>query len=160
MRILVDRREKKPWTFLKSEKATLPYGDYTVKNHRNIICIERKGSVEDLFASLGRRRSKFFSNMLIMIEEVKYPFLVIEASISDIYRGTRHSHIPGKAIIGSLFALVSKGLIVLPIGYTKDNEVFVFHLMEKLVEIEIRRKKERKKRRRLEKKEERRYQNG
>lgn len=129
----VDDREKKPWTFserIKEVRKRLAIGDYQVKGYRKIICVERKGSVEDLFASLGRHRNRFFDRMTTMVDKFQFSYLVIEATPRDIWLGSRYTKVDPGAAIGSLISLMTMGIRVVFLGRAKrKNSIFVENLM-------------------------------
>ena len=57
---IVDTREQLPLNLdpLRTEPATLPTGDYSLKGLEHHVCIERK-SLDDLLGCVGRDRERF-----------------------------------------------------------------------------------------------------
>ena len=62
--IVTDTREQTPlaFTHLRSERATLGTGDYSVRGLEEVFSVERK-SLPDLVASLTRERARFMREM-------------------------------------------------------------------------------------------------
>lgn len=110
--ILIDSREQLPLRFrnLRSEKATLPTGDYSVRvgdvDLRDTVCIERK-SIADLIGSLGAGRERFEREME-RLARIRWRFLVIEGEIREIAAGTRFSTLTPKQIISPLLSWQTK----------------------------------------------------
>jgi ERCC4-type nuclease len=95
--VLVDRREKSPYTFagMKTDGSQggkplrvitraikLPTGDYSLAGMSEDVAIERK-SLEDLFHTIGQARDRF-ERELIRLSSMKFAAVVIEAQLSDI----------------------------------------------------------------------------
>ena len=65
--ILIDTREQTPWTFpdtfrgfsVYTERATLPFGDYSLKGYEDRIFIERKAHWDEIAGNLGKHRDRF-----------------------------------------------------------------------------------------------------
>ena len=62
--IVTDTREQTPlmFTHLRSERATLATGDYSVRGLEEVFAVERK-SMADLVGSLTRERARFMREM-------------------------------------------------------------------------------------------------
>ena len=62
--IVTDTREQTPlyFTHLRSERATLASGDYSVRGLEEVFSVERK-SMADLIGSLTRERARFMREM-------------------------------------------------------------------------------------------------
>jgi len=84
--IVCDDREKKPWTFPKDQKVVrkrLKCGDYSIKGFEDLIAIEKKSGIQELFTDLtGKYRARFrrFLNRLS-----KYPIkcIIVEQTLDD-----------------------------------------------------------------------------
>jgi len=111
--IIQDTREKKPWTFkatgsIRDVKVIkLDTGDYSIEGLEEIFMVERKASVDELFQSLGVQWERFEREME-RAKPYKYKYLVIEANMRDIYRGSRYSKMSGKFIMSRLVYLQLK----------------------------------------------------
>ncbi|QEF99752.1 hypothetical protein Mal15_38180 [Stieleria maiorica] len=116
---IIDTREQMPLVLpgLRTEPATLPTGDYSVKGLESVIAIERK-SLPDLLACVGRERERFERE----IDRLRaYPVraLVVEADWSDIERGDWRSKITPKQAGASLVSWQVKGLPCILAGTPK-----------------------------------------
>ncbi len=113
---LIDTREQTPLILpeLRTERATLATGDYSVRGMETIIAIERK-SLPDLLGVCGRDRERFEREIMRLLA---FPVraLVIEADWSDIERGEWRSQITPKAVGASLIAWQVRGLPVVMAG--------------------------------------------
>lgn len=117
--ILVDTREKTPWTFRAQKRIKLEHGDYSILNGKGKIVIERK-SLVDLFVTFSTGRwEKFLKKMTTAKEQLPYVFLFIEASLSETYHGIPHSTLPGIYIFRKLVILMELGIQVIFTGNTK-----------------------------------------
>lgn len=105
--MLIDTREQHALLLdpMKTERATLTTGDYTVKGFERKICIERK-SIPDLTQSLGRERERFDKEMMRILA---YPHrvLMIEGSLDNIIRQEYISRIDPNAVMSSLMGYMS-----------------------------------------------------
>ena len=110
--ILIDSREQRPLRFrnVKSERATLHTGDYSVRvgdvSLSDVVAIERK-SISDLVGSLGGGRARF-ERELDRLAHIRWRFLVIEGEMREIAAGTRFSNLTPKQIISPLLSWQTK----------------------------------------------------
>lgn len=108
--IYVDTREQKPYIFNKTKNCMgsiltkLDAGDYTIEGCEDLIRIERKSSVTELFINLGRERERFY-NEIERMADIKYKFLVLEFSYADLLKGSYYSKISPNYIISNLMKL-------------------------------------------------------
>lgn len=91
--IIVDTREKQPYKFKKSDSCAgmkvekLDFGDYQVEGHPNLICIERKKSVNELYGNLGKNRKRFEAELQRMVDAgCKFRYIIIEDYYSSIFK--------------------------------------------------------------------------
>ena len=99
--VIRDTREHrdKGWTFVGStrcegtEITKLDTGDYSIKGMEELFCIERKGSVTEFARNVTENR---FEKELQRLESFKYPFIILEFSMSDILDYPKNSGIPYK----------------------------------------------------------------
>jgi DNA excision repair protein ERCC-4 len=81
---IIDTREQEPLDLapLRTERGTLPTGDYSLKGLEHVIAIERK-SLSDLLGCCGGERERFEKEIQRMLA---YPcrVLVVEAHLNDI----------------------------------------------------------------------------
>lgn len=80
--ILYDDREKFPWLFLANkytmEKTRLKVGDYTVKGFENLIAIEKKSGIDELFSNLVCGQRRRFERFLKRLSEYPVKAIVVE----------------------------------------------------------------------------------
>ena len=101
MKIVVDSREQKPYTFtVPTRTATLPTGDYSIAGGEHLIAIERK-TPDDLIGSISRHRERF-ERELHRGMALQYFALVIESSLMGLSNGHYMSLMKPKAAIQSL----------------------------------------------------------
>lgn len=111
--ILVDTREQAPFCFrglrsghksknrpllIRTIRATLQTGDYTIEGFERRIAIERK-SKSDLFHCMGSDRERFENQIHRLNDDVEHPFVVVESSYESIVHGCDRSQLPGKTVI-------------------------------------------------------------
>jgi ERCC4-type nuclease len=113
---LVDTREQTPLCLepLRTEPATLPEGDYSVKGSEHSIIVERK-SLGDLVACCGGERERFVKEIHRLLS-YSSRLLVVEASWADLERGEWRGNINPNVVMGSLLSWQSQGLPVLLAG--------------------------------------------
>lgn len=121
MKIIIDTREQRPWTFsdydCETERKGLVTGDYSLVGLEDHISIERK-SFADFLGSIGTGRDRFMREM----QRLKaYPVkaLIIEATYSEIASGlifaNSRSRLTPNHAIGVIDGLVAKGIpVILP----------------------------------------------
>ena len=120
---LVDSREQAPLdlTPLRTETASLPTGDYSLRGLEEIVAIERK-SRQDLAACIGRERKRFDREVQRLLA---YPVraLVVEATWEEIENGSWRGEVRSEAALGSLLGWIAAGLPVVMAG---DRECCAF----------------------------------
>jgi DNA excision repair protein ERCC-4 len=115
---IVDTRERTPLDLdpLRTRRATLTSGDYSVEGLENIVAVERK-SLLDLVACCGRERARFEREIMRLLA---YPVrcLVIESGWRQIEQGSWHwrSKLLPSHVIGSLIGWTAAGLPVILAG--------------------------------------------
>lgn len=84
--VAIDSRETLPysWEGVQCETATLECGDYSIIGMERVVCVERK-SLADFYGCLTDGRERF-ENSLHRLAAVRYPCVVIEATMSDLLR--------------------------------------------------------------------------
>lgn len=146
MKILVDTREKIPWTFASTqsevEKRKLDTGDYTLEGLEDVLCIERKKSVAELAGNVTDGR---FTKELLRISSFKYAFLILEFDYRHIDMFPEGSDIPkylkkkvrvkGNFIIKRLSNIaIDYGIHILPCTNTQYAEHVAYSLMKRVYE--------------------------
>jgi ERCC4-type nuclease len=143
--IIRDTKEKKGkgWFFdyYKNTCSCISHkldaGDYTIEGLEDIIMIERKGNVGELFMNLGVGAKNFWKKM-DKLSKVKYPFLILEMSVSDIYYGSKYSNVSPNYVISCLMGIMMRMKInVIFLGSSKNNDRFAYTLLRKAYEREV-----------------------
>lgn len=103
--ILIDRREKKPYSFepypISTKEATLKTGDYTIEGHKNDFAVERK-SKSDFLRSITHRRDNFEAEVQ-RAESMERPLLVvIESPYDDFRYGNYYADVHVNSVIGTI----------------------------------------------------------
>lgn len=93
--IIVDTREQKPWEFtdFSTSVAKLDTGDYSIKGLEDILCIERKRSISEIAGNITEKR---FEDVLTRMSEYKFPFILLEFGLDDVFNFPIGSDIPKK----------------------------------------------------------------
>jgi len=132
--ILIDTREQAPFTFagydVEVERATLPVGDYSLPGFENQISIERK-ELNDLIGCLTVGRDRF-ERELAKARAYDFFAVVVEANLSDVYRGNYRSEMLPQAALQSLVAFqVRYGVPFIWAGNRKGAEYMTHSFLEK-----------------------------
>jgi ERCC4-type nuclease len=134
--IIQDTREKKPWAFQATgsvadvKVSKLDTGDYSIEGMEELFMVERKASVDELFMSLGVQWKRFEREME-RAKPFKYKYLVIEATMREVYRGSRYSKMSGRFIMARLVHLQLKyGVQVMFAGSGMHVPGFIIQLMK------------------------------
>lgn len=92
-KVIIDTREQQPWQFERTiaEHKKLDTGDYSIEGYEEILCIERKKSVSEIANNITESR---FKDVISRMNTYKYSFLILEFSLSDIYRYPVGSNVP------------------------------------------------------------------
>ena len=84
--IIVDTREKMPWTLTASTidgaiSKKLDTGDYSIEGYEDKVCIERKRDAAELAANVCQAR---FKSELERMMTYEYRYLILEFNIQDV----------------------------------------------------------------------------
>jgi ERCC4-type nuclease len=84
--VAVDSREQLAyaWDGVTCQTTTLVAGDYSIIGMERVVCVERK-SFADWYGCLTTGRERF-ENSLHRLAAVRYPLVVIEASMEDFLK--------------------------------------------------------------------------
>lgn len=85
--VITDTREQRPLEFDSEyiERVTvkkLDTGDYSIEGLEDILCIERKNSINEFYSSCSEAR---FERELERMKTYKYRFLVLECSLAEVF---------------------------------------------------------------------------
>lgn len=142
MKIFIDTREQRPFTFkrfeVETERVTLPAGDYSLPGFEDRVAIERK-ELNDLTGCLCKDRDRF-ERELAKLRFYDLAAVVVEASLDDMSKGRYRSEMKAHAALQSVFAFqVRYRVPFIWAGNRAAAEYVTFSLLEKyLVEIEKR----------------------
>lgn len=102
MRIVVDTREQRPWTFegqgLDVVRAKLDAGDYSVEGLTSRVAIERK-SADDFIGTVLRDRTRFYRE-LERLRAYDFRAVVVEVGIRELMAGEYKSRMDPRAAFG------------------------------------------------------------
>lgn len=98
--VIRDTREKKNhgWTWNARKgvcagtvERKLDTGDYSLEGFEDILTIERKGSVSEWAQNVTQKR---FKNELLRLDKIKYPWIMLEFTVTDVLRYPVGSGLP------------------------------------------------------------------
>ena len=110
MKILIDTREQEmlgfePGLYIDSvERRALPFGDYACEINGTVpnVYFERK-SIADLWGTLTTGINRFKAEVQMALEANASLYLIIEGTMSDVYKGYEFSQVFGSQIIRTIF---------------------------------------------------------
>jgi len=134
--IIVDSREQMPYTFsgypCSTKKKGLPTGDYSLEEHEQEICIERK-SKSDLYSSLGKGRSRF-EREFIRMQDYSYKALVIEAALGDVLTPPARSQMNPTSVFNTLISWsIRYGVHIFFADTRHLAEALIYQIFEKFI---------------------------
>ncbi len=96
--IIVDTREKTPWTFSRFQKIKtisrkLDTGDYSIVGFEDTLCVERKRSVSELAQNVTQER---FDRVLERMSEFPHSYLLFEFTQEEVAKFPKGSKLPWK----------------------------------------------------------------
>lgn len=132
--VIIDTREIRPFPFngtgFKTKSKRMRTGDYTLVGLENRLCIERKGSVEELYSNLcgsdkeRRRQLSVFERM----QEFQHRYLVLEASASDLLHPNPYMAIPPTSFLNTFLDTVTRfNLTPIFLGRRSGRSLQVFY---------------------------------
>jgi len=122
MKVIVDSREQKPFTFgnysdINLVNGTLQAGDYSIFGLESLVAIERK-SLADLVQCLGRDRERFVRE-LERLRGYESAAVVVESPLGDLVSGSYRSRLDPKAAYESCVAFMAR--YKLPFYFAQDR---------------------------------------
>ena len=93
-KIFIDTREQQPLFFKNSENLKLDFGDYTLSGDDFTNTFVDRKSATDFIGTFGGGFERFRKEMQRCIEVDCYMYIVVEKTVSDIYK----HYFPGKKI--------------------------------------------------------------
>lgn len=111
-----DSREQLPYVLdpIRSERGSLPTGDYSLKGFENYIAIERK-SLPDIVSCCGYERERFEREM-VRLKAYPVQALIIESTWEEVLAGGWKSKIHPNSVYGSLIGWLERGINVVMAG--------------------------------------------
>lgn len=103
--IIIDTREQTPFLFpgQRTLKRKLKYGDYALQGLISFLVIERK-SLPDLFGTISIRKNfERFKRELEGLRKVRFAFILIEGTSTDVLNGFSYSNANGGLLMDKLF---------------------------------------------------------
>lgn len=89
--LIIDSREKTPWDFFGDEDfesvitEKVDAGDYTIKDPVNLITIERKGSIDEIYNNFSTTEQKErMYREAERLKSFKYRFIIVEQTLDSI----------------------------------------------------------------------------
>ena len=96
--IIRDQQEKKNYwefataSFIDTVKVEhIKTGDYVIEGYEDLCAIERKGTIQEFSQNIYQKR---FVKELERLEDIKYPFVILEFSMFDVYNFPATSTMP------------------------------------------------------------------
>ena len=130
--IIIDTREKRPWSFKSQLHKALKHGDYSIYQGTTKIVIERKSLIDLVGTLSGQRYLKFFAKMQRATQALPRVYLFIEANLTELYHEVPHSSLPTHILINRLLNLMEIGVQVIFTGGGKKGAIFAESLLRKL----------------------------
>ena len=140
--ILVDDRERNPWTIphpdFKLKKQRLKVGDYTIKGYEDQVAIEKKSGIVELISNLSGKDRTRFKRFLEKLSKYPIKCIVIEDSMSHIdiaFRSCPKTHLEPASIYYWLSIITIKYKIpTLFIGSNKQQrDYFLYYLFSEIM---------------------------
>ena len=100
--IIIDTREQLPYEFLgiaSVQRGTLATGDYSLSQHEQSVCVERK-SKSDAWGCVGGGRQRFTA-CLARLGAIGSPAIVIEASLDEFARPPARTRLTAAQAVGA-----------------------------------------------------------
>jgi DNA excision repair protein ERCC-4 len=110
--VAIDTREQLPyaWEGVTCQQATLVAGDYSIIGMESVVAVERK-AWPDFYGCLTTGRERF-ENSLHRLASVRYPAVVIEASMDDFLRPFTYVAAGGRRCRSKLPPLVAQNSLL------------------------------------------------
>lgn len=97
--VVVDTREKAAYTFKEYDNCAgmvrkkLDTGDYSIEGLENILCIERKATVQEIANNIVENNHRF-DREIERMNTYKHKYIICEFSISDLINFPESSDLP------------------------------------------------------------------
>ena len=93
--LIVDTREKLPWDFESDDAFAdviyrkLDVGDYSIEGMEEIISIERKASVDELYMNFTKNKARILAEFE-RFRPMRFKILVVEESCEDVMNPNKY----------------------------------------------------------------------
>lgn len=121
--IQIDTREQRPWTFAQAYREGkiagtylfgLNTGDYALKDYPDLVVIERKKSVGELYGNFipNDKRERFYREMT-RLNDFKYKYIIVEQTWDALYNpvnfkfAKQNMSFAGNIVLGNLLKIMS-----------------------------------------------------
>jgi ERCC4-type nuclease len=104
MRVVVDTREQRPWSFseiggLESVRRKLDLGDYSIEGLEARVCIERK-SLDDFVKSCTKDKIRFWKELKAIRDAGMLACVIVEADMKQAYGAAYTSKAAPSSVMG------------------------------------------------------------
>ncbi len=139
MKIVVDSREKKPYSFREWQfqnvvivRKKLDYGDYSLLGHEATVFVERK-SIDDLVNTLVSNKIRF-KKELKRAEQAKHKLVLVDGSMSEIMSEKYHSTVNREYLITKIAELSTVyNLRVIFSGNRFNSKLYLYTYFQTLI---------------------------
>jgi hypothetical protein len=123
--LLIDSREKIPWQFEGDEDFSLvkytklDAGDYSIEGMENIISIERKANVDELFSNFINNKERIHAEFE-RLKDHKIRIVIVEQNCEDVFNPMKYyvnAHGLNKRSVKMPVAVVMSNLIELMLKF-------------------------------------------
>lgn len=132
MKVIVDSREQRPWTFpdlgIETISAKLESGDYSVAGLESCVAIERK-SIDDFCGTVLRDRARFYRE-LERLRAYEHRAVIIESSVRDIHAGRYTSQVSPRTVLGFVAEIAVGQSVPVYLGGTRaEAQILAAYLL-------------------------------
>lgn len=137
--ILVDTREQTPYLFKNSKRLALKTGDYSIaikkddaiENLSEEIVFERKATVAEMYAMVGKERGRF-ERELFRLSKIKHAAVICQFELRDIGKPPMDSKVSPNAVFGSIVSWMLKYRVpFIFAGNAKRARAWILRAMKK-----------------------------
>lgn len=134
MKVIVDTREKQPWTFkgikgVERCSGKLKTGDYSVEGLEERVTIERK-SLDDWVGTVLRERKRFYRELERM-RAFDFRCVIIEAGVREIMTGRYRSQADPNAVLAFVAEVAVGQSVPVYLGGTRaESQILAAELLK------------------------------
>lgn len=132
MKVVVDTREQRPWTFeglgVETVRGTLKAGDYSVPGFENTIAIERK-SIDDWCKTVLRERSRFYRE-LELLRGYEFRAVIIEIGVRELQAREYRADVAPSSLMGFVAEVTVGQCVPVYLGGTRaECQILAMNLL-------------------------------